>query len=308
MPKVQKMPAILFYTGDWLKDPAVRMMTLTQRGLWIDMLALMYESTDRGYLALKNGQPVSIEQLCRMVGCKEEIVEECLESMEAVGVFSRTKDGVIYSRRMVNDEKIRESKAKAGRASGKVRNNKRTEVEHNGNKDEAPLEYEYENEVEVVIDTPPVNSSERYVNRTSVTTAWESVPTNRRKYRKKFSTNWIEHIIRENVDENMVKEMLGTYYESDEGKGKYHRSPHRLIEDEFWKEDKTIWGEDNGEVKFPYSFFDHERIVLKYRDASEENNEKYETFYVEHKQRGMEDSQIITKIAFKIWQKYPEHR
>ena len=150
MPKVQKMPAIMFYTGDWLKDPAVRMLTLAQRGLWIDMLALMYESSDRGYLALRNGEPVTTEQLSRMVG-------EDSHSMEVIGVFSKTKEGVIYSRRMVDDEKIREAKAKAGRASGKSR--KRTKDEQKSNKVPTPLEYENEYENEEPVD---ISSSEKY--------------------------------------------------------------------------------------------------------------------------------------------------
>ena len=276
MPKVQKMPAILFYTGDWLKDPAVRMMTLTQRGLWIDMLSLMYESSDRGYLSLKNGQPVSTEQLCRMVGCLDiRTVEECLEAMEAVGVFSRTKDGVIYSRRMVNDEKIREQKVKAGKASGNARNKKRTQPEQNMNRQATALEYEDEDET--VIEEPIIiNSSERstsnWNNKHVVQEVWSSIPEKRQRGWGKFQTALIENVVNDNVDVEKVKSALSAYYQSDEGMGKWWRTPPTLIEDIIWEENPQQWSKSRGEEKgFPLSTFDHEKIVQRYRDDSEEN-------------------------------------
>ena len=313
MPKVQKMPAILFYTGDWLKDPAVRMLTLSQRGLWIDMLSLMYECSDRGYLSLKNGQPVSTEQLCRMVGCLDiKTVEECLEAMESVGVFSRTKDGVIYSRRMVNDEKIREAKAKAGRASGKSRNKKRTQLEQNLNKEATPLEYEYEDET--VIEKPVViNSSERanssYMNRTQVQDAWNVIPENRQRGFGKFQTAFIDNVIHGCVDIKRVKSALREYFSSSEGMGEYWRTPATLIEDFIWEENPALWGRGRAkESVFPSDVFEHQKIITRYISASDENKENYAKLYEHQESAGKVESQIKASIAFRVWNKYPEYR
>ncbi|QDP48643.1 MAG: hypothetical protein Unbinned97contig1000_28 [Prokaryotic dsDNA virus sp.] len=304
MPKVQKMPAIMFYTGDWLKDPAVRMLTLEQRGLWIDMLALMYESTDRGYLSLKNGNAVSVEQLSRMVGSSTEEVSECLQAMECVGVFSKTDEGVIYNRRMVDDEKIREAKSKAGKASGEKR--KRTKVEQKSNKLPTPLEYENENENEILLD---VSSSEKYINKNIVAEVWNSIPSKRQRGRGKFSNSLITNVIRCDVDIEKVKTALTNYYNSDEGKGKYWRTPATLIEDLIWEEDNSQWNKERGkEEKFPQCVFEHEKILKRYKEESEENQNKVNIYWKGMQEQGFVESEIIRRFAHKVWTKYPNLR
>lgn len=110
-----KLPAFQFYPGDWLKDPAVRSVSLAARGLWIDMLCLMHESPRRGYLQHANGKPVTAEQLARMTGCSTDEVSRLLQELENAGVFSCTEHGVIYSRRMIRDEHIRQVRREAGK-------------------------------------------------------------------------------------------------------------------------------------------------------------------------------------------------
>lgn len=112
---------MLFYPGDWLKDPAVRSVSLAARGLWTDMLCLMHESPRRGYLQHSNGKPVTAEQLARMTGCSTDEVSRLLRELEDAGVFSCTDHGVIYSRRMVRDEKIREIRSRSGRLGAEAR-------------------------------------------------------------------------------------------------------------------------------------------------------------------------------------------
>ena len=44
----QKRPALMFYSGDWLKERSLRMCSLAARGAWIDLLMLMHtDETDR---------------------------------------------------------------------------------------------------------------------------------------------------------------------------------------------------------------------------------------------------------------------
>jgi hypothetical protein len=66
---MDKLPFFKFYPGDWMKDPALRSVSIAARGLWIDMLCLMHESDRRGYLQHATGKPVTAEQLARMTGC-----------------------------------------------------------------------------------------------------------------------------------------------------------------------------------------------------------------------------------------------
>jgi hypothetical protein len=49
-----------------------------------------------------------------MVGGSTDEVDRLLAELESAGVFSRTEDGIIFSRRMVQDEKVRETRANGG--------------------------------------------------------------------------------------------------------------------------------------------------------------------------------------------------
>lgn len=110
-----KRPALLFYPGDWLKDTALRSVSVEARGLWIDMLCLMHESARRGYLQHATGKPVTQEQLARMTGCSSEQASRLLQELIDSGVCSCTEHGSIYNRRMVRDEQKRAKCSEAGK-------------------------------------------------------------------------------------------------------------------------------------------------------------------------------------------------
>ncbi len=115
---MSKLPSFQFYPGDWLKDPAVRSVSLAARGLWTDMLCLMHEGDRRGFLQHATGKPVTAEQLARMTGCSTDEVSRLLQELSDSGVFSCTDHGVIYSRRIVRDERKRQLCAEAGKRGG----------------------------------------------------------------------------------------------------------------------------------------------------------------------------------------------
>lgn len=113
-----RRPAILFYSGDWLKDPSLRACGLAARGLWIDMLCFMHQSPDLGHLRSPAGKPLTIEQLSRMTGSQPSEVSALVAELESLGVCSRTEDGAIYCRRMVRDEEKRRLSVEAGKKGG----------------------------------------------------------------------------------------------------------------------------------------------------------------------------------------------
>jgi hypothetical protein len=90
------------------------MCSLAARGLWAEVLALMSEAKPIGHL-LVSGRAPTDAQLAVLAGAPSDQVPELLGELDAAGVFSRTKEGVIYSRRMVRDEK----KARNARQNGK---------------------------------------------------------------------------------------------------------------------------------------------------------------------------------------------
>lgn len=113
-----KLPSFQWYPGDWMKDPAVRSCSLAARGLWTDMLCLMFESPRRGFLQQANGTPLSNSQIARMTGCDSDEAAHLLQELENAGVFSRTEHGVIFSRRIVRDERRRMRCSENGRKGG----------------------------------------------------------------------------------------------------------------------------------------------------------------------------------------------
>lgn len=108
-----KRPAFQFYPGDWRTDPGLRLCSLMARGLWIEMMAIMHEGEPYGHLTAQ-GRPISDDMLARLVGESPTAVRRAVKDLDANGVFSRTNDGIIFSRRMVRDEEIRNVRAVGG--------------------------------------------------------------------------------------------------------------------------------------------------------------------------------------------------
>lgn len=113
----QKRPAYQFYPGDEDRDAGVRACSLVAYGLWKRMLNLMHDGAPYGHLTSR-GKAMEISELARLVGASSTTVKKALAELEDRGVFSRTDQGVIYSRRMVRDEHIRIVRAQAGNKGG----------------------------------------------------------------------------------------------------------------------------------------------------------------------------------------------
>jgi len=92
-------PWLKFYTTDWRADPRLKMCSIAARGLWIEAICLMHEATPYGHL-LVGGQCPTDAQLAVLVGAPSDEVAALLGELESAGVFSRTKEGVIYSRKL----------------------------------------------------------------------------------------------------------------------------------------------------------------------------------------------------------------
>lgn len=105
-------PWMKFYPRDWRGDQALRLVSLQARGLWIEAMCLMHEATPYGHL-LVGGQPLSDDALARVVGSSAEEVQALLVELRAAGVCRTTRAGVIYSKRMTDDQKRSEAGRKA---------------------------------------------------------------------------------------------------------------------------------------------------------------------------------------------------
>lgn len=81
------------------------------------MICLMHEATPYGHLLI-NGRCPTDTQVAALLGIPSDQLIEIQDELEAAGVFSRTKDGVIYSRKMTRTMKKAATARKNGRKGG----------------------------------------------------------------------------------------------------------------------------------------------------------------------------------------------
>ncbi len=97
-------PWLKFYPADWQADQALRLCSLAARGMWIECMCIMHRAVPYGHLVV-NGRPVTDTQLAVLAGAHPSQIPDLIRELEEAGVFSRTKQGVIYSRRLSRDAK-----------------------------------------------------------------------------------------------------------------------------------------------------------------------------------------------------------
>lgn len=108
-------PSTKWFWNDWDNDRALALCSLAAQGIWMRMLSIAARSD--GYLRV-NGKACSIDELSVLIGHPASEIAPLVAELDARGVFSRTRDGTIYSRRIVRDEKNRKFFQKKGKEGG----------------------------------------------------------------------------------------------------------------------------------------------------------------------------------------------
>jgi hypothetical protein len=108
-----------FEVAAWLSDPALRQCSIEARGVWIDMLCVMWKNSPQGYF-VGSAQPDFIPRLSRLTGVGVDRLGALIEELRAGGVFSTSEGNEIYSRRMVKEAELRAARSRAGRAGGQA--------------------------------------------------------------------------------------------------------------------------------------------------------------------------------------------
>jgi len=83
----------------------------------MDMICFMHEGSPYGHLKVAN-KVILPYNLAQMVGVTLYEVECSLKELKDAGVFDETEDGVIFSRRMIRDESVRNARASGGKLGG----------------------------------------------------------------------------------------------------------------------------------------------------------------------------------------------
>lgn len=115
--KSEKLPALHFYPGDWWKDAGVQSLDHFHKGIWFEMLLLMFDSHERGVLLL-NGKQMSSKSLSKLLAVDEVLLEAAIKLLLETGVCYQREDGALFNKRMVEDENKYQIKRSAGQQGG----------------------------------------------------------------------------------------------------------------------------------------------------------------------------------------------
>lgn len=126
MTRKNKYPAIQWYVGDWRKDPLVQSLDMYARGVWHEMLMIMFELPNRGKWTFDGSNPIPDDQGARLLGLEVAKFKQTVQQIVSIGVASVEQSSeIIFCRRMVKDEELRTVRAEAGSIGGKQSASKR---------------------------------------------------------------------------------------------------------------------------------------------------------------------------------------
>ena len=244
-----KRPAFQFYPGDWLRDTALRCCSVAARGLWIDMLCIMHQGEPYGHLTVK-GTPLEPPALGRMVGASPREINLWLAELEGAKVFSRTSIGVIFSRRMVNDERIREARAAGGKLGGNPalvgeKDNLATNLPSDGRLDGCPTPSSSSSSSPSGIPLPPWDP-------VAFGMAWQTYPARGRTKREAAIAAWrlaiqnLEHRLSGPAKaQEWLVQRVKDFARSPKAKTKYVTSIAAWLEGGSYDDDPAAWQDDD---------------------------------------------------------------
>jgi hypothetical protein len=112
-----KAPAFQFYAMDWLTDPSLRLCSPETRGVWIDLLCFMFLSNEPGILMV-NDQVLDEHMIQKFAGIDSKIWKKVWAELNGFGIIKRDAAGRYFSKRMIEDERIRQIRRDCGSLGG----------------------------------------------------------------------------------------------------------------------------------------------------------------------------------------------
>lgn len=106
-------PYIRFFPDSWMNDAALRKCSRHTRATWMDLLCLAHQGYPYGHLADQNGA-LTVKFMANWCEVTPSQLAVAIGELEKHGVLSRNGAGIIYSRRMVRDEEVRQKRASGG--------------------------------------------------------------------------------------------------------------------------------------------------------------------------------------------------
>lgn len=107
---MSKLPFLQLYTGDWLKDPSVSMLSPAARGIWFDFICVMAEHDRSGSITGTR------QAFARLTRCAPDELAGALNELSLCRTAEIITDDnglvTVTNRRMAREAKQRENEAK----------------------------------------------------------------------------------------------------------------------------------------------------------------------------------------------------
>ncbi len=113
----KKLPFLRLFTSDYLADASLGVCSLEARGLAMEMLCLMHEGQPYGHLQLAGRDP-SLPEIARLARCSDQEASDLLQELERNQVFFRSRDGLLYSPRLLQEQARRRQRSEHGKRGG----------------------------------------------------------------------------------------------------------------------------------------------------------------------------------------------
>jgi hypothetical protein len=239
-----KLPGFMFYPGDWLKEPSLRRCSHAAKGVYIDILCLMFECDERGVLSTA-GRAWGDQEVARAIGGQYDVTLACIQELADLGVVSRSTTGALYCRRMVRDENKRKLCSDAGkRGGGNPQFSKgHCKGDNKGPPNGAP---EYESENEIANETSAEDSFDRFwglyprkVGKRDARGAWDKAVAAIRKESGRSTSDAIA----------LIEKATATFANSDKAKSEFCPHPATWLNQGRYEDDPAAWSEQGGKPK-----------------------------------------------------------
>lgn len=221
MAKKRKISPMPFSTSDWLRCPELKVLDADVRGLWMDMLCYMWESSERGVMLKPNGDPMSKDEVARLLGVDASGSYDWIDKLIDNQVCSVRADGAIFSRRMVRDHIISQKRSEAGRKGGNTTRSRIIQAEPVIKAPELPKDPPKQDSPEPELTPPPPKTAEEEA---------KAAKARKYKYADNVSLTRDEYSkLVEQYSEEDVKGMISVLDNYKGQNGKRYKSDYRAI-------------------------------------------------------------------------------
>ena len=235
----RKLPWFKFHPSLWRTEPNLCRCSKAAKGVWMDMLCLMFECEDRGVLST-GGEPWSDDEIAEAVGGDTAANLACLRELLRKGVASRNPSGAIYNRRMARNEDIGRKRSESGKKGGAKTQAK---AKQNGKQKSSNGECNLS-----ILSLLGFSSKEEM--RTAFDDWWSIWPS---KTQKVAARKAYEKALQRIVDENLagdekppdwLLERTQAFARSDKAKGDFCPYPATWLNQGRYEDDPREWGDD----------------------------------------------------------------